>query len=267
MNKFMTEKTLSSRLEFLTELCMERIRDYQELDIYGKKVLTPYFINTPARFFTQLMRNVGVSSEKLKAFHDAYKERKIPYGWYQGKGTPKEITFATTTLSEKMGLSLRNASPEVIRQFMKLYGLGIDCSGFIYQTLSYAFSKIGKLQQFNDSLSWENPKFQTTYRAGVFVFAGEASKVIMPQNVSSLDIICFKKGNDEYGHIALVVRQNGEFMITQSEVSVVPDGVNLSNFSADREKPHFGFKPEIGKSWQQLYKEGTLEFRRLKILD
>lgn len=246
---------------------MERIRDYQELDIYGKKVLTPYFINIPVMFFTQLMRDVGISEKKLKEFYESYKQRKIPYGWYQGKGTPEEITSATLIISNKVGLPLKNASPEVVKQFMKLYGLGIDCSGFIYQTLSYAFGKIGKLQQFNDSLSWENPKFQTAYRAGVFVFAGEASGLIRPEEANSLDVICIKKRNGEYGHIALLVRQNNKLMIAQSEVSVVPDGVNLSNFYVDREMSHFGFKPEIGKSWQQLYKEGTLEFRRLKILD
>ena len=239
--------------------------DYSELTIYSQKVSTPYFINNIERYFYGGMRKVGISEKKIAQFHKLYKNSKILFAWYRGKGTPEEIILATKTISNKVGLPLNHASKEVIREFMQLYGIGVDCSGFVYEVLRLSFNKVGEEKKFTESLNWKNGKIGAS-RAGVFVFSGRASIKVEPKNIQPLDLILEKDGSGKYDHMAIILRENSKLIIAQSSIGKSPFGINISRFSIKKGLPIFEYQPEIGNNWEKLYRMGLLEFRRLKIL-
>jgi len=80
------------------------IDSYLNLRLGGKRVVAPYFMNTPGR-----------------------KGRRVAVG----KGTPKELERETARLAKKHKFDLKAASPDEIRDFMIGHKLGIDCSGLV----------------------------------------------------------------------------------------------------------------------------------------
>lgn len=148
-------------LQKLNDFALERISDYQNLKISNTKVVTPYYINNIGNQMKRLLEIAEVPEENAKKFSQLYKEKAIPFGWYRGKGSPEEFTEAVLEISQQVGINLGNAKTEGIVEFMKLYGLGIDCSGFVYQVLWYAFEKYGKLKEFTESLAWADKEKQT----------------------------------------------------------------------------------------------------------
>jgi hypothetical protein len=253
----------------LNRYCWERVGEYQSLNICGQEVSTPYFINRIEEFFVQLMKNAGISHSKIIKVTTAYRERSVPYGWYKGKGTPQEITNSVREISEIVGLPLEGSSAESITDFMKLYGLGIDCSGFVYNTLDYAFRKQGYPNLLNELLDWEDPAKRSVYRAGTFTFASKASEVIKPQEVRPLDLVLLKLSDlRTYNHIALTLRDGdveGEGLVVVQSSLNTPTGVNITKMALNNGVPVFDYIPDFGKRWAELYECGRLEFRRLKI--
>ena len=257
---------MSMDLRKLNKYCLHTVREYKLLNIYGKKVAAPYFMNIVERLFYDMMRRAEISESQIEKLHKIYKSRIYPFAWFRGKGSPTEISSATMKISKKVGINLHNASPSIIREFMKLYGLGIDCSGFVYQVLWYAFNRIGELKIFKNSLNWEDRRKQTASRAGVFVFTKNSSIIIPPKNVRELDLIIIKSKEYTLDHIALILTHNNELIVTQSVLNALPTGVNISEYKVGV-NPRFSFKPETGLDWEKLYKLKRLEFRRLKILN
>jgi hypothetical protein len=249
----------------LNKYCLERIWQYQNLNLFGKKVNTPYFINSVEQKFVDLMRTCGISQNKIREFHQRYKNREINYGWYMGKGTPEEICNAVNKICSENGIDLKGTKKEVIAEFMKLYGIGIDCSGFVYNVLDYAFGKLGSLEELKKRLAWQDIQKQTPSRAGVFIFKGSASSVISAKEARPLDLICISFQN--YDHIGMLIDAADKLKVAQSTIGVLPTGVNLSSFSvSSRGIPVFGYQPDDTDNWEKLYKNGKLEFRRLKVL-
>lgn len=242
------------------------VERYQNLSVCDKTVSTPYYINNIEQYFIDLMKKEGISDEKIHAVHKAYKNNKVPYGWTRGKGTPEELEQATTTISEKVGFSLSDATEDGVIEFMKLFGLGVDCAGLVYHMLSFAFQKNGKFDEFENSLAWGDPEKRGASRAGAFVFAKTASNVVEPSELQPLDFILIKGWTKEYVHIAIVLEKNKEFFVVQSSIASIPTGVNVTKLFINDGKPQFEYKPTIGKEWENLYREGTVEFRRLSIL-
>jgi hypothetical protein len=268
MSKELSEASETSErsLDDLNKLCLGRILDYQNLEIYGKRVLCPYFINHLEGHIYQLMQDAGISLQGISAFKELYNNNGTNYVWNKGKGTPEQIVFAVVEASSKVRMPLEKASPGVIQQFMKLYGIGIDCSGFVYNVLNYAFRAKDSVTCFMDSLAWEDKNRKTASRAGCFVFADGASEIINPSKIDELDLILIKGKTRKYAHIAMVVKENDMLQVAQSQISNVPDGISLTNLEIVDGKPAFGFTPEIGEAWGTLYQSKKLEFRRLNIL-
>ncbi|MEK7526273.1 MAG: hypothetical protein AAB546_02245 [Patescibacteria group bacterium] len=234
--------------------CWEIIERYRNLDVYGKKVCTPYFINNAEKYFTQLMNTAGIPSDSVKKVGELYNNREVPYGWYRGKGAPKQISESIEKISEIVGFTLDNLSVDAIQEYMKIFGVGIDCSGFVYNVLSFAFGKTGLLEKFNNSLAWLNPEKQGPTRAGVFVFSGEASDEVKIEDLRSLDVILVKniKGAGGYSHMMMILEGDNGLNVAQSTLSIVPAGVHIEKL----------------EEWKVSNEDRSdLEFRRLKILD
>ncbi len=254
-------------IKSLNKECVKMANRYAKLNIHNKKIPTPYYINSIQGHFSEIFNMVGIPSEKIIEIWRIYKSNKFPYGRYRGKGTPEEIEDAVIKVSTAVGLPLDNSSIEVILNFMKLYGLGVDCSGYVYNLLSSAFKKIeGSDQQLKASLNWMAKSKRDVWNAGAFAFAGKASVLVTPERLQPLDLILLKDKDQKYVHVALVIKHNGKLLITQSQICMNPSGVRSDNAVALQPEPLFDYHPEIGPSWEDLYKKGRLEFRRLKIL-
>jgi hypothetical protein len=173
-------------------------------------------------------------------------------------------------MAKLWGLDFKRAAhPEVITEFMKAAGLGIDCSGFVYQTLKYAFDKAEYRVSFDYILDWPDSVSQRDeYSAGIGNFTRNASVVINPSEIRPVDIITIKNETGEkYSHMALILKENNNLKIAQSVIGQIPTGVHVSVMKIENGLPKFGFRPNLTESWEQLNETGRLEFRRLRIFE
>lgn len=86
------------------------INSYFNLQIGGKIIKTPYYINKKHSRGGELRSLVG-------------------------KGTPSEIEEEVKIFAKLRGFNLKKASEKEIRMFMKSEGIGIDCSGLVAHIL------------------------------------------------------------------------------------------------------------------------------------
>lgn len=252
-------------LQKLNQDTLFLINRYLNLNIAGQKVVAPYFINNVGLYFGKLMREAGVSEEQVMKVNSLWKEKAIPYGWYRGKATPEQLEESAILVLEQVGFSLNQATSQGTAELMKLFGIGIDCSGFVYNSLAYAFEKQGQLAEFNNSLAWAETTEQRVSRAGAFVFAGKASIPVEPSNLQPLDLVLIGSEGD-YKHIALIVEEQGKLKIAQSAIGVFPAGVTVTELVINNNSPIFSYKPNLGVCWEELYSRGRLGFFRLKLL-
>jgi hypothetical protein len=252
-------------LKKLNEDAWITANNYISIPIADLKVRTPYYINRVEDMFLNLMRSSKISAEKVEEVHTRYKNREIPFGWYRGKGTPEEIKSATYDISKVLKFDLNTANEEIIRDFMKLYGIGIDCSGLVYNVLKTAFSKNFILEKLNNSLNWakNEENIKDVYHAGAFVFGNEASVEIKPDDIRELDLRLIKLG-DKYTHISIFLRdpmlQNLYFV--ESGLDGKISGATIEQVIIKDDNIYVGDK---------LKKQGThgdksFELRRLKCL-
>lgn len=250
--------------DILNTYCCKRVRDYMEMEIWGKKICAPYFINEFEMEMLELMNSVGVPKELIIKTHEEFKKNGTNFGWFRGKATPEEIKKSITDLNKKMNYRLENANIPVIVEVMKFHGIGVDCSGFVYNVLQYAFEKNGNKDVLNSTLAWQDTKKdRNVYRAGAFTFAGNASVFVKPENLQSLDLLLKKNEVGKYSHVALVLKKNEDFHLCHTSFRTYPQQVNISKIKLNGTKPEFEFSPSMGESWEALYAAGKIEFRRL----
>jgi hypothetical protein len=95
------------------------VREYTDFSFEGKKVKVPYCI----------VAQLGDSYDSQKV------TRTSRFKHYAGKGNPEEIKKSTIEAAARDDFNLKNASSREIHQFMLNNGIGIDCSGFVYNVL------------------------------------------------------------------------------------------------------------------------------------
>ncbi len=146
---------------------------------------------------------------------------------------------------------------------MKLFGIGIDCSGFVYNVLKHALEQTGEFEKFNNSLQWKSEKHNVD-NAGVFVFKQPATDVIEPKDAQALDLVIIKKGK-KHTHICLILEKEGQLKLAQSSIATNPAAVTVTDLEIANNKPIFHFEQTLGKDWAKMYKKDALTFRRLQI--
>ncbi|MEK7525062.1 MAG: hypothetical protein AAB548_01680 [Patescibacteria group bacterium] len=251
----------------MVERAREIIDRYQRLEIGRNFISCPYYMNVAKKSVIDLLRRVDVPGEEIDKFSSTWRKSAVDFGRFQGKGLPDEIAGAALQISRKIGLPIENADPMVVVEVMKHLGLGIDCSGFVFNVLRYAFEADGKLDKFVNSLAWEDTERRDASRAGTFVFAGKASYVIEAHDLRGLDLLLMRGLSGKYIHVALLLPvDNGEFEVVQSTLLAVPTGVNFSRMKVVKQGPVFEFIPGLGKRWEEIFAEGRIEFRRLAAL-
>ncbi len=252
----------------LTQKVLDNCLEYLNLEVNGMKVVCPYYMNIIEKEFLKLMNEAGISDELSGKVHQLYKENSANYGWYRGKGTAKEIESACVKIAARRGFPLENATSEGIRIFMNFVGLGVDCSGYIYNVLIKGFEELGMKNELDNSLRWADKERIGVSKASVGIFAGDASCVI--PNISDLkplDLILYKSCDGGYSHCAMVLEQEDSLFVTQSTLTSSPNGVRLDKLCIKNGMPRFDCNTVLGKTFEQRLNEGLIEFRRLKILN
>ncbi len=108
----------NSKTLVINEAAKTLINRYNSLQLGGKSVVCPYFIN----------------------IHKARDLRVM-----LGKGTPDEIEMEAKMWAKLKGANFEEMSTTQIRQFLMDRGIGIDCSGFVVHVLDAWFkAKQGK---------------------------------------------------------------------------------------------------------------------------
>jgi hypothetical protein len=101
------------------------VHKYTEFHINGKRVQIPYCI-------------VG---NKVEPSNHPESGRTTKFSNYAGKGTAEQINQALIQSAKKENLDLSTKTSAEITRFMIEQGIGIDCSGFVYNVLNEYFKK------------------------------------------------------------------------------------------------------------------------------
>lgn len=247
-------------LALANDLAWQRVREYQTLPIGGANVLCPYAINFFSPNIKSLMQQAGIEEEKIGKALELYKQRQIGYGWYRGKGTPEQICSAAEELATMHGYNIARSTPEGIAEFMKLFGLGVDCSGFVFNVLDFVYSRFIS-EGFVSVLNWESEGKTGVNYAGATFFARRSERV-EPSEVQPLDMVLYHDGGN-YSHIGLILRNEQGLCVAQSNIDSLPTGVSVSNLSISNNRPDFSYTPAIGLPWNDYIEQ--LEFRRIMV--
>lgn len=255
-------------LELLNDYAVEEVERYLNLNILGHIIPTPYYVNYTDAYWRKALRRSGATKELIEQALTQFRERTFNYGWLGGKGTPGEIEVAT----EKILLQtfpdpdIKFKSKKGILNFMKVRGIGVDCSGFTYNTLRYAFDRCGKISDFNVSLNWRTKYGGKASRAASYVFDGNASSKIICKNARPLDIVAIRE-KEILSHTGVLIEKDGDLMFAQSAFTTEFPGVTICPFSVIDGKPIFGQNTLLGFSLEELFEQGKLEFLRLKVVN
>ncbi len=255
---------MTPEIKHANNLAWKRVHDYQRLKIGGQEVGCPYAINLLSRNVISLMTQAGTEESLISSVTELYKQRQVPYGWYRGKGTPEEIVAAAEALAEVHGYNLANSTAEGIVEFMKLFGLGVDCSGFVYHVLDFAWSAVVGHDRFVAGFAWPSDNQKGVNYAGTQFLAANSS-LVEPNDVQPLDLVCIHQ-DQVYSHIGLILKDDQGWQIVQSNISNLPTGLNVSGLQIKDGAVNFEYKPAIGRAWND-YKDSTIEFRRLSLVN
>jgi len=261
---------MNINLEKLNKYIVEGIYQYQNIDVGSYKISTPYAMNVFGialkNSFTKLNLKEEVDKQLVRRVYDQFKDNKLIFGMYAGKGTALEISDAIKRLIEDFDIEFENLKPEGLVELLRLYGIGIDCSGFVYNILRAAFSEINLLNEFKNSLSWTDQSKMNVRYAGVFVFGNGASKELELSEAQQGDLILFKE-NNLYTHMALIFEDKGVLKLAESTLYVENPGIQISEWKVKNGFPIRTYDSLINTSWARLYANKQMEIRRLNVLD
>lgn len=259
MNKKLT-------LELLNEYALERVNRYLNLRIKGLKVPCPFYLNFPGSLWKKAFRRAGATKEMVKKARIYFENREFAYGWLNGKGTPEEIENAAEEMLEKIFPKFHYYTETGIDSFLRSRGIGIDCSGFVFNVLHQTFIRVDLEEEFMSSLSWKANSIRRASRAGVYIFSGDSSRLVDPTNTRPMDLLAMRI-DGKLEHVSLVLDREGTLAVAQSIISSKFSGVTLSDIYIRNNKPIFIQKKVMGPSWDDYWNQGILEFRRLKCVE
>jgi hypothetical protein len=260
---------MNNDLKKLNSGAVEQIDRYINLDIHGLSVRTPYYINNIQFYLlNKVLKNAEIEEEKIEKANELYSDEKaVPHGWYIGKGSPQQLQDSVIKISKRVRLPLNSATEYGVREFMKLFGLGVDCSGFAYHVLLHAFNKVNRGDEYIQSLNWRDEENIKQEYAGTFIFTRKASTKIEPKDIKPLDLLLIRKG-EQYPHIGVFVKKDGDIMLAQSSIDIKPSGVTVTDVSIDKtsNQIQFNYQPSLFTNWNEKVPGRDVEIRRLKIL-
>lgn len=196
----------------LSKLIQEYTERYEKLEVFGKKVRTPYFNNSLFIEIKSLL-NSGIFYKHFR--NDLwlrFRKNTFKYGHFGGKGKPEELTQSLESLCFENNIDSKNITVNQIENAMRFFGLGVDCSGFVFNVLNYAFNKNIKRDFLEKSLRLDSRYYVKgilrkekldRFNTSVKMFFSELnSHTIAFEDLSPADLIITNKNKD--WHIKLV---------------------------------------------------------------
>lgn len=206
---------MKTNLEEANLKALEIYEAYTKIKVGDLTLTTPYFINVVENIYKDLFKQENVDPEKVKVFFGKIAKGETPICPHRGKGTPAQIQESLHRLLVYLGHSnYANfiLTPDQILAFMKIYHIGVDCSGFVYNILEYSLpSQIWEQQKA--LLYWGDPEKMQVSRAGVFVF--NSTKLETVENIKDLqplDLIVWKNNS----HMSIIVSIDGVLVVAES---------------------------------------------------
>lgn len=109
-------------------------------------------------------------------------------------------------------------SSDAIYEMLKLFGIGIDCSGLVFNAFMNAFTAVGQDKVFVSSLSGLASEV-TASKIGAKAFYLSSNEISVSE-MSAGDIV-YKVG-DSFDHIALIIEEDSQLFYAQPVVDMCP---------------------------------------------
>jgi hypothetical protein len=248
--------------EKLNKFAIERAQRYENLNVRGVTITSPYFQNFLQGELVLLEKAAGVSDDQIAKIHESFANRGTTFAWGRGKGKPEELEAYISELLDLYEYNLQPGQEEGLKELCLMRGVGVDCSGYVYELLRYSFEKLGVGEvQFIDESAWDDPNKTGEMRAGARIFAASSGK-INPKDIQPLDLIIKKDSKGIVTHIAIILQEGNSWVVSEATLA---GGARTNELEISDGHPNFKADPHLGDHWNQLYKDGHLEFRRLNI--
>ncbi|WP_407572480.1 DUF4157 domain-containing protein [Deinococcus altitudinis] len=131
------------------------------------EVQTPYYINAGGIQTTVRAHRAAMSAADRAIFQAMPSEVRL------GKASPEQMHAAAQLVAQRnpFGVSAEKITGAMLTAWLKKYGLGVDCSGFVSQALDYATTQVGghdphigdarvRVNRASGSLHGQNSEFQ-----------------------------------------------------------------------------------------------------------
>jgi hypothetical protein len=214
----------------IKDLLLEATVEYLGLDFGHARVGTPYFINSLGMLFARQLK-VSIGDEAFQKYLADYRANKFCLFPYGGKGTPTQIVEATKKINVELETDISKMSPSSIDSFMRMNGIGVDCSGFAYNIINHAIETLSKgSDQYENHL--QGLERRGVYRAGVRILSNHdnANPIMDWNSLEPGDLIVSTDRLDNY-HVRVVLDFNSELGLlsyADSNIGRNPDGVKIT---------------------------------------
>ena len=174
-------------LETIPDALQKHIDRYTSLQIGGKSIVCPYYINTKV-----VTGNLRVMS---------------------GKGSPEEIELETSVWAKVKGFDLDNSDEKAIRKFMMDMKIGIDCSGFMAQIINSYMTQVGhgklisNLKFNNNNLAMKIRRFLRPIEniGANTLTSSQNTSIVALNDIKPGDLIRAKGSQKNSHHVAMIV--------------------------------------------------------------
>lgn len=244
---------ITPSLEKLNNKALEIVTQYQNIPFEGKTISTPYFINSVEQIYKNIFIQVGVDANLVDSAIKLIREDKTPLGSRAGKASPQEIESSLLKLQNYLltkNIDLSTKSTSIVREFMKEFHIGVDCSGLVYNTFLLATSETEQTI-FKDSLLWHNTGNRIAMQASCSIFnSPKLTDVADLKGLLPMDVLIFQNNS----HMGMVLMKDRDYFLVDS--SMEKNSVTLNPFNKET------YTVEGRQEWQSSLENGKVVIKR-----
>ena len=214
----------------------QTLKDYLSLEIAGKKVAIPYFIEKRGK-----------------------KNFFVPFS---GKGKPESLKNTVIFFALKEGVDLALLSQKELEEFLVKHRIGIDCSGFVYNLLDTSLKKIGHpgidgflrgIKKGGRRMKWGFGVRGVDSRS----FLSEENSFFVPlKEAKPGDIIFLSHKRSTYNHLMLVLEKKKDTLIYTHVSSAIGEKpvVRVAKAKVEKDKILWEERLKNGKEIEASYR-------------
>lgn len=241
-------------MDKLNKRVLEIITDYNNLQYKELNIKTPYFINTVELLYKRLMREAGVEKEKITEVLKPIKEGKTFLGSTAGKGSPQQIQEDVNRLVahlESHGIFVEDEA--LAERLLLAHGIGLDCSGLVYNALVVVFGREVFDDKVSDLLAWGDKEDRRPSRAGAFIFNSPEFATVEAKETQPLDFWIYSDNT----HIGIIAELGGDLYLV--DCSLGANCVEAARLKLNEGKVEVQGRP----FWNKRIKKGGLIVKRM----